>query len=149
VRIDAYVANWDQDVEVDGLVVHVFPLDCDGLVTPVDGTLNVTLVGQQLGAVRDREPFPHLGQWTRAVCLEDFGPAGAVYRLPFQAVHPEFDLRVSSGALAHARLIVPGSGTFEDSQATLRIRPYSAFRDHLQQRRGTRFLPVERTGRGG
>jgi hypothetical protein len=147
-QIDVCAANWDADVEVDGLIVQVSPIAHDGLLTAVGGTLNVELVGQQMGAVWDRQSFPNLGRWTRSVCVEDFGPAGASYKLPFQAVNPEFDLDVSSIGMVHARLAVPGQGVFDASQASVRIRPYSSVRDRMQQRQGTRSLPQERTGRG-
>ena len=74
----------------------------------------------------------------------DFDPSGAVYRLAFQAVHPDFQFDLDPHGLVHARLSVPGDGAFEASQALVRIRAYSSVRDHVQQTTGSRFLPVER-----
>jgi hypothetical protein len=147
--IDARVANWDGDVEVDGLLIHVYPMDADGQVVPVRGSLAVDLTAsrQRWGALSG--PFAVLGRWTRRVRSEDFGPRGAVYRLPFKAVHPEFDLAVNSHGAVHARLSVPGHGTFETTDSTVRIRPASAIRDQWQHATGRRFFPQERTGRGG
>ena len=147
VQIDAYVANWDVDVETDGIVVHVFPLSQQGLVLPVSGTLEATLVGQNSSLVNQGAIFPRLARWVEQVLPEHLGPAGAIYRLPFQAVHPDFNFEVAAKGLLHVRLIVPGQGTFESSVATLRIRPYSSVRDRRQQAHGERFFPVERTGR--
>lgn len=146
--MDALVANWDADVEVDGLLVHVYPLDADGAVVPVRGSLEVDLRGQWHNAVPRPQSFLGLGRWTRQVRFEDFGPRGAVYRLPFQGVHPEFDPAVAPHGAVHARLSVPGQGTFETTESTVRIRPYGAVRDDLQQATGRRFFPQERTGEG-
>lgn len=146
-HVDAYVANWDQDAEVDGVVVHLFAACDDGSLIPAAGTLEATLIGRRANPAGEGEPFPQLGRWTVQVQPQDFGPAGAVYRLPFQAVHPDFDFRVGAQGLLNARLIVPGSGTFDASVATLRIRPYSGMRDRLQQQTGQRFFSIERTGR--
>lgn len=146
--IDAAVANWDADVEVDGLLVHVYPLDEAGAAVPIRGMLQFDLTGQRPTRFRQWQPFTTVGRWVRQVRPEDFGPRGAVYRLPFQNVHPEFDLTVAPYGSLHARLSVPGQGTFETTQSTVRIRPYSAVRDHLQLSTGRRFFPQERTGDG-
>lgn len=145
--IDAWVANWDDDVEVDGLVLHVYPLAHGWRPTPVSGTLAVELFGERVQASARREAFPQLGRWSRAVHPADFGPAGAVYQLEFRNAHPEFDLGLAAHGLLRVQLTAPGHGTFEASLAELRVRPYSGVRDRMQQRRGRRFLPAERTGR--
>jgi hypothetical protein len=144
----AAAANWDGDVEVDGLLVHVYPQDETGAVIPAHGTIQFDLTGQQEGEFKAWRAPATLGRWTRPVRLQDFGLEGAVYRLPFQNVHPEFDLDVDPHAALHARLSVPGQGTFETTESTLRIRPYSAVRDRLQLSTGRRFFPQERTGQG-
>ena len=146
--IEAVAANWDADVEVDGLLVYVYPLDSNGAVVPARGTLQVDLTGQRTGVVRRPQPFTRLGHWARAVRVEDFGLDGAVYRLPFQGVHPEFEPAVAPYGAVHSRLSVPGQGTFEATRSTVRIRPYSAVRNQLQQATGRRFFAQERTGQG-
>lgn len=146
--IEAGVANWDADVEVDGLVVDVFPLDADGAVVPVNGTIQIDLTGWQGGVIQREQPFTRLGHWTRQVRMVGADACDARYRLPFQSEHPEFDLEWLPHGLVHARLTVPGHGVFETTASTVRIRPYSAARDHLQQITGYRFLPIERTGQG-
>ncbi len=147
VAIEAWVANWDGDVEVDGLIVHVYPLDAAGATVPVRGVLEVDLQGQRHGALKRRQSFIGLGRWVRSVRPEDFGPSGVIYRLPFQSVHPEFDLAADPYGAVHVRLSVPGHGTFDATQSMVRIRPYSAIRDDWQQATGRRFFPQERTGR--
>jgi len=150
--IDASTANWDADVEVDGLLVRVYPLDEQGRIVPVDGTLEVELVAPRTGLGSEPAVPPQIGRWVRRARPEDFPDSGffvegAPYRLEFQAVHPEFDRHVVAHGLVHARLNVPGQGTFEATSPTVRIRPYNAARDWLQQATGRRFLPSERVGR--
>lgn len=145
--IDAWAANWDSDVEVDGVVIDVRPLDAEGAVAPVHGTLEVTLIGWRTGRTRPDQPPIRLGRWTRSVEPDDFVSRGTGYRLPFQSVHPEFDPQLAPHATVHARLSVPGQGVFDATCSDVRIRPYSALRDHLQQTTGQRFYDVERTGR--
>ena len=148
IHIDAYVANWDDDVEVDGLVVHLHTLAEDGGAADVRGTLMVEAFGESSGRGPDRPAVGEIDRWSQAVEPDDFGPNGAVYRLEFLRRHPEFDLDIGPFALVHAELTAPGHGTFEDSQSTVRVRPYSAFRDRLQQDGSRRFLSQERTGPG-
>jgi len=146
--VEAAVANWDGDVEADGLLVHVYPLDDSGGVVSARGTLQFELIGQRDDVFGPPQAFSCLGQWSQQMRVEDFGPRGAVYRLPFQGVHPEFDLTVAPHGALHVRLSVPGQGSFETTESLLRIRPYSAVRDQLQLSTGRRFFPQERTGDG-
>jgi hypothetical protein len=146
--IEAGVANWNADVEVDGLLVRVYPLDGTGTVVPVRGMLQFDLTGERGDESGPLQPFTTLGQWSRPVRFEDFGPQGAVFRLPFQGVHPEFNLSVAPLGAVHARLNVPGQGSFDATDSMVRIRPYSAVRDQLQLSTGRRFFPQERTGGG-
>ena len=142
------LGNWDSDVEADGLVVHLRPLDASGDVVPVQGTLEVTLIGWRWGRTHSRQAPVRLARWTRSVEPADLGPFGVEHRLPFQAVHPEFDLGWAPQGTVHARLSAPGQGVFDATESTVRIRPYSAIRDHLEYVSGARFFPGERTGRG-
>ena len=111
--IDVRVGEWDNDVDVDGLVLDVYPLDAAGEMVPVNGTLEVNLTVENTGVPRHGHwsPFEQMGRWTRRVRLADFGPFGARYRLPFQAVHPEFDLQWASYGVVRVRLGVPASSS--------------------------------------
>ena len=146
--VEARIGNWDGDVEADGLILDVYPLDATGEVVPIRGTLQVDLTAERTGVVKRRQPFAQLGRWAERVSPEDFDTYGARYRLPFQSAHPEFDLDWSPYGAVHARLSVPGQGVFESTEAMVRIRAYSAVRDQLQLTTGRRFFDVERTGRG-
>jgi hypothetical protein len=151
--VDAFHANWDSDVESDGLVVVVYPLDGYGQVTPVEGTLEVEVVAPE---VRRFQDAPHgrgltlerIAQWTVAIHAEDFTSGGARVQLPYQAIHPEFDWKTLPQGLVHARLTVPGQGTFDATVDWVRLRPWSPLRDKMWRDTGRRFLPTEQTGRG-
>lgn len=152
--IDAHPARWDENVDPDGLLVHVYPLAADGATVPVRGTLSVDLKVQQRSVNMLHEPFVDAGHWAETVQTTDFGPAGAVYRLRYQRIHPEFDDRVMSPGLVHACLSVPGQGTFEASTELTFVRPFSPARDHLQAITrhgyfsGYRYFDNERTDDG-
>lgn len=151
---DVFVANWNSDVENDGLVVQLYPLDCQRNLVPSSGTLEVELFAPQL---RDTSTAVHsrgmtmtkIGRWTKAVHPDDFSHSGATFELPFQAVHPEFSMRTMPYAMAHVRLSIPGQGVFDTTLDRVRIRPWSPLRDHLWRNEGRRFLPTERTGHPG
>ena len=148
-EVHAEVANWDRDAAIDGVMLHVRPLNHSGVVVPVGGHLNVKLFGQaflQAGGIRDNrrfEAFPSLGEWTQRVRKQDFGADGAVYRFRFRRTHPEIHTALSSFGLTHTRLSVPGQGVFEASDAMTQVRPFSVYRNWHQQLTGNRFLPAE------
>ena len=152
--IDATVGRWDENVDPDGLVVHVYPLDADGAIVPVHGTLNADLKVEQRSIDLLHQPFVDAGHWTEAVHAADFGPRGAVYRLRFQHIDPEFEDGVRSPGLVHACLAVPGQGTFEASTYLSSIRPFNPVRNQLQALtrhgyfNGYRYFSNERTDDG-
>ncbi len=140
------MGKWGPGVDADGLVVEVSPLDEQGEIVPVQGTVEAELIGQGAG-VNAGGGFATLGHWVESVWPGDFGYRGARCRLPFQAVQPEFDLRWAAKGMVHVRLSVPGEGVFEATDAVTRIRPASEFRDNYQETTGRRFFPNERTSR--
>ena len=144
--VDACLGKWGPTVDADGLVVEISPLDEQGEIVPVQGTVEVELIAQGPGMMGSGE-FATPGHWVQSVWPGDFSYRGARCRLPFQAVQPEFDLRWASKGIVHVRLSVPGEGVFEASAAMTRIRPFSEVRDNYQETTGQRFLPNERTSR--
>jgi len=146
--IESQIGRWSGAADNDGILVRIYPLDASGNLVPVDGTLEIDLIGQQAARQTQGEPFPELGRWTQRVSPADFDSRGAVYRFPYQAWHPEFDLQFSFQAVVHARLSVPGHGVFDDTASMVTVRPYSTTRDRLQMYNGRRFFPQERTTRG-
>jgi hypothetical protein len=151
----ASIANWDADVETDGLMVELSPVNAQGAMTPVSGTVEVALWATQRRPALDLAPrsggstIELVERWTRAVSVADFGTSGAVLKLPFGAVHPEIDAAwpASTYGLVHVKLSVPGQGVFEASRDGITIRPFSPIRDRLELKGENRFLPTERVGR--
>lgn len=153
VRFDAVCANWDRDVEADGLQLLVTPIDVRGLPALVNGVLDVELVAMKTVAFHhaphSRGQLPRrLGRWTQRLGPTDFVGNGAVVKLPFQASHPEFDTKWAPYSILHVRLVIPGHGVFERSVDGIRTRPFAPMRDRLERQSTRRFLPSEATSAG-
>jgi hypothetical protein len=153
IHVEAQIANWDGDVEVDGLIVRVYPLADDGQVAPAAGSLSAELTAPRkrpssLAPTSRGVTRETIGRWSRKLEADAVGPTGAVYQLEFQALHPDFHTDLASHGILHVRLAVPGSGVFETTTTDIRIRPFSPIRDELQRTRGRRFFPQELTGYG-
>lgn len=152
-NIRATVANWDRDAEIDGLLLHVQPLDGFGVVVPVDGIVDVQLATETKLAkggrsnVRDDNTFSVPERWSVPIRAIDFDAAGTTVKLPFRRFHPERDFDIAPSALAMAKLKLPTAGVFEASDPFVQLRPYSPFRDELQEWRGQRLFPGEATPR--
>jgi hypothetical protein len=147
-QIEATPANWDADVETDGLLLTVLPIDENGAIAPVTGTLDVELIGEGPGTTSTMRTLPQLGRWVQKLTPEDCGANGYTFRLSYQAWHPEFNLQLGVFGLAHARLAVAGSPVVEASANVQSMRPFSPIRDRMQQLQLDRFLPGETTGHG-
>ena len=147
VTFDAALGNWDDDVTMDGLYVQVTATDGWGEPLAVRGVLNVELYSMrridQDSAPRGRgRQIGALEKWSTTVECEPENPHTWV-RLPFQAVHPEFNIDWAPYGLVHIQLVVPGHGVFHHSVDGLRIRPWSPLSDALQRHNKTRFFPAE------
>jgi hypothetical protein len=154
VASDPYIANWDADIETDGLVIDIMPLDINRCVVPSSGTLEVELFAPQrrtldLAPMSGGDTLELVERWTRAITPEDFGPSGVRLRLPFGAITPELQPNWTASwyGLVHVRLAIPGQGVFEDSRDGVRIRPWAPNRDRLEMKTGQRFLSTENLGR--
>ena len=150
VDFDARLANWDRDVEFDGIVIRLFPLDANGQATFVRGTLYAELVAGRRTDFNDapssRGLVPRqLAKWTVQVTQSQITDDGAIVKLPFQASHPEFDTKWAAHGLVHVRFVVPGHGVFEHSFDGVRVRPFAPLRDEMQRQGMQRFLPSEST----
>ena len=150
---DAYLAHWGPNVEADGILLLLSPLDDNGRLTAVDGTLEVELVADYRSYLRpapihQREPFNRVGSWTFRLTPADFAEGGSArVRLPFQAIDPQFTPNIDSYGLVTLRLAVPGQGVFATSVGDVRIRPMDNIRTRIENSTGARFLPFEQTGR--
>ena len=150
--IRAFVGQWDQDAQSDGLQIFVSPLDKDGRLVPVSGQIDFTLMsekeaygGQPIS--KSHPKFAPIAQFSHKVRASDFANGPAVYHLAFLKQHPDFDPRIATQALLHARLAIPGRGVFEASDAQVSLREYSRFRDQMQLYSRSRYLPLESGGR--
>ena len=147
-HVEARLAQWDDDVQSDGLQIHVFPLDARGALAAVNGEIEFRLLGEiepHSGGNHDRltPKFRELERSTSLVRLADFANGAAVYNLPFSQLHPDFNLDVASSAIVHARLGVPGQGAFESFDAQVELRDFSRIGDQLQLHSPQRFFPIE------
>lgn len=148
IAVEAVAAQWDSDVEFDGIRLSITAYDRAGRARPVDGTLQAELWGEDVGTPHRAERIGRIGTWQQRIRANDFRPDAAVVRLPFQAVHPEFERSLRPYGTLHVRLSVPGQGTFESTVEMIRLRPYSAARDRLQMATGRRFFEGETTSDG-
>lgn len=147
-RLSAATASWDGDIERDGIVVEIQPLDASGYLVPIGGTLEVDLLGDPYLSPTRGEDYHQLGHWTCAVSSHDFGPEGASYRFTYQAVHPVFQDDISPYAMVHVRLEIPGQGVFDATTNQLRLQPFNGLRGRVRQVEGTSFFANEQTGQG-
>jgi hypothetical protein len=154
VTFDPSIANWDADVETDGVLIDVAPLDINRRLVPVNGTLEVELFAPQrrtldLAPQSGGDTLEIVERWTRAITPDEFGPSGVRLRLPFGAITPELQPNWTAWhyGLVHVRLAIPGHGVFEDSRDGVRIRPWAPNRDRLEMKTGQRFLSTENLGR--
>jgi hypothetical protein len=154
VAFDAAIANWDADVETDGVLIDVAPVDINRRVVPVSGTVEVELFAPQrrtldLAPQSGGDTLEVVERWTRAITPADFGPSGVRLRLPFGAITPELQPNWTAWhyGLVHVRLSIPGHGVFEDSRDGVRIKPFAPNRDRLEMKTGQRFLSTENLGR--
>lgn len=148
VDVAAELGQWSAGTETDGLLVSITPKDSSGAAAAVDGTLELSLDGQRfVPLLTDANQFPELARWTQRVSAADFADGTATYRLPFQALHPDFNVDLGSLGLVHARLTVPGQGVFEATTGPTLVRQLNPVRDRRQQQLGSRFWPNERTDR--
>jgi hypothetical protein len=136
-QIEASIGNWDADAEQDGIVVRALPLDGDDQIVAVDGVLEVRLIGvsgkrrpspSNLARARDTQR-PIIGHWTVSLTVDQFGSYGAVVKLPFQAVDPQFDPHIRSLGTVQADLAVAGQDVFHARAELVRLRPFAIRND--------------------
>jgi hypothetical protein len=148
-RIESTLANWDSDVAPDGLQITIYPLTATGIWIPVRGNLNLTLMAEVGPRPESQQRYLQAGfhELARASYLVrevDFALGPATFALPFARVQPDLATQIATYGVVHARLGVPGQGTFEASDAFSRLREASPTRDRLELFRGQRYFPVER-----
>ena len=138
IDVEAHVANWDRDAETDGLEIRVVPRNALGQPVPVSGQLTATLIGRNQLPLHDRQAFPEIGRWSLRTNTSDFGPHGAVYRLPFRgAAHPDLDRSLEPHGLVEASFSIFGQGRFA-ADAPVHLRTFNPLREDLQRHRNAR-----------
>ncbi len=143
-RVDAFLVNFDQDAEPDGLRLIVAALDERGVPVPVRGNLYVRLWGERMQSHGSLIRFEALQKWSQPVASSDFSEGVASYALRFRTVEPEFDFGLRSEALVHVRLGVFGQGNFAAS-VPVQIRSFNPFRDQWQLHQGSHSFRSELT----
>jgi hypothetical protein len=143
--VSACLANFDRDVEPDGLAVSITALDDAGIPMPVRGNLTARLYGElRPGSVRE-VAFGTLDQWTQPVGTDDFDSGLATYELRFRRTAPEWQFDLLPDAVVEVSLLAFGEGQFAAS-APLIIRAFNPLRDNQQLLLKSRFLPGEHRG---
>jgi hypothetical protein len=151
VAFEVGAANWDADVELDGLLIRPFPQDAFGEPRAFRGMLHAELwsmrrIEQDSMPISGGRWHEIVESWSVPVCIDSPDVGDGWVRLPFQSRHPEFDTTWSPVGLVHLTLVVPGHGVFHHSEDGVRIRPFAPLRDYLERQTGERFLPTELNG---
>jgi hypothetical protein len=147
-RVRAWVANWDDDPELDGILVEVTPLGPHGEFVPVDGQISMTLIGEHSQGDPEnfrtfRRRYPEIARGSEQVRSDHFWGGPAVYQLPYRNLFPEAHLDLFPQGVLTATLGVPGQGNFTASTDALSLVPASPIRDRRQQWFGRRYFPQE------
>jgi hypothetical protein len=140
--VAACLANFDRDVEPDGLQIALAALDEHGIPVAVRGNFSAQLAGERRPARAPHRTFGVLERWSESVRPTDFIDGVATYELPFRRAAPEWEFELTPDALVNVTLGVYGEGNFAAS-APVVLREINPLRDHLQLERGTRFVPNE------
>lgn len=127
----ARLAQWDADAEIDGLELRVQPIASDGRLIPVRGTISASMHAATRPRYENERASEELERWNQSIDVTDFGPDGAIVRLPFRRRWPDRDLQTSNNGRVQVRLGVPGEGSF-DAYIPLNIRSIDPYRDHQQ-----------------
>ena len=115
ISFDAFIANWDGDVETDGLIVDLLPLDNYGNLVRAGGVAQIELFASQRRTMQHAprsggDTFERVERWTQAIEPAQIGPSGVRLRLPFGQIHPELDpdwLAYNYG-LVHVQFVFSG-----------------------------------------
>lgn len=150
---DAWLANWDADVEPDGVMLEVRGRNSWGERVPLEGSVEAILWGPVKHAFHERPQsagiaLDRLETWRLSSHEGKVTSHGLLIKLPFGSVHPDFVRAVGSYGALQVKVVVPGSGVFHDTIDPLQIRTFSPIRETFRRGAYGRFLPLEGTGRG-
>ena len=138
----AWLENWDQDVNADGLIVELTTYDSYGNPIPCEGTVNFVLHAWKTSG-RDRHLEIRPERWTRNIRLEESQSGTVRFRLPFRAIQPHTGSEWWPHGILQVRLVVPGSGIIERTLTDLRLRRAEPMRDTWELHTGHRDFSGE------
>ena len=155
IAFDTFIANWDGDVETDGLVVDLLPLDNYGNLIRASGVVEVELFASQRRTMQHApksggDTFERVERWSQAVTPAEIGPNGVRLRLPSDRSIPS---STPNGWLTTTASCMCGSSPPAAASSTSHATA-SAFdrrkpnRDFLEMNTGRRFLPDTRRKSG-
>ena len=144
--VSAWLANWDQDVAADGLMMELTPYDSWGNPVSCDGTVNFSLQAWKTSG-RDRHLEIRPERWSRSVRESEFTSGSLRFRLPFRTIQPQRNSDWWPHGVLLVRLAVPGSGVVERTLSDLRLRYAEPMRDTWEQYTGHRNYPGENVHR--
>ena len=144
VRFDTTIANWDEDVEVDGLMIQVVPVSASGQPATFRGQMHV-----ELWAMRrvEQDSSPHstgrtleiLSRWSVPIHVGREDPQPWI-KLPFQTRHPEFDANWSSIGLVHVQLSCRATVSFIIRSMAFEFAPLHPFAIHCKFKPASDFF---------
>ncbi len=150
VTVETYacVKNWDGDSQADGIEIIVKPLDNQGNIVPVSGTIDFQMLGQRTAwrtseQIERFHEFGVIDTWTKRLQPNLLRHDGYHFRLEFRNTHPDFDLDLELEAMIHSRLNLIGQTALESNSGPVLLRPFSKLRDDRQQFTGSRFFAEE------
>lgn len=151
IEVQARPINREGKTDWDALEIEVIGWGRDRRPVLPTGTLQVTLRGQtqslvplynsQLLATPGR--VTELGRWSVMLTPNTAGRSIAV--VPLSRPLPDHDLTVAAVGDLHARLSVPGQGSFEAVQPVVPLRHSSPVRERNVAEGGSLFFPDEGT----
>jgi|GEM_PF-4527916 len=110
IEFEAALANWDQDAELDGILLTIFPLDEHRRILPVNGTAYVSLASWTVEHRQQR--VRSVEKWNRRVGPRDSSVHGIAVKLPFKNLRRMRDRYYYNVGQLNVRLSVHGSGSF-------------------------------------
>ncbi|MAT72334.1 MAG: hypothetical protein CMJ58_22760 [Planctomycetaceae bacterium] len=142
-EVAAGVANWDADPQIDGLELCLSPRGEHGEAIGIGGIVRVELHVETGGKWPSNRRFAIAERWQVEVAAEEFGPDGAVVRLPFERLQPELRSEFPPLGVLQVRYLVPGEGVVDATISDLPLAPPSFNRDRSELLTGSRRLPGE------
>jgi hypothetical protein len=130
IQCDAWLANWDADSLLDGLILEVVALDQFGNAIAAQGTVEADLMTidyqpAYLNSSSGGRVPTSLGHWNQRWDSHERN------RLELLGRDPQRDRNLDRYALLKVKISIPGSGVFEQQIDGLRTRPFTPVQNLL------------------